>query len=319
MNEDLISMIVPVYNAEKYIRRCIESIQNQTYSNFELILVNDGSKDDSLSLCRKMAAEDGRIIVLDRPNGGASAARNTGLEKMKGQYVVFVDSDDFVSPSYLENLYRAAKQGNYDIVQCTFESTSEPDKMIDSVHYKEADVTEITKVQALNGRRYKVTVWGKIYASHIFEHFRFQEGIIYEDDASYYIFVDKAKKLAVLNETLYFYYMSDNSVMRNNQKDKSTAFMRIYEDRIQYFTERKDQELLEGTYDRFCLVLMLTISGSIVYGNNVADREQFLVMFKKYYLLTMKAKSVGVKDKAMFTCFRIAPHIIGHIIGRLRG
>ena len=85
----------------------------------------------------------------------------------------------------------------------------------------------------------------------------FEEGIIYEDDASYYIFIDRAQKLAKLNETLYFYYMSENSVMRNNKKDKSDAFINIYEERIKYFKENEEKELLEGSYDRFCLVLML--------------------------------------------------------------
>ena len=199
--DELISVIVPVYNAEEYIKRCVESIQNQTYSHFELILVNDGSRDNSLALCQALAAQDERIVVLDRPNGGASAARNTGLAHMRGQYIVFVDSDDYVSPSYLENLHRAAKQGDYDIVQCNLESTFDMDKRLEKVLYRQTDVKEVTKKQALNDRKYKVSVWGKIYSAQLFMDFRFQEGIIYEDDASYYILVDRAKKRAVLNET----------------------------------------------------------------------------------------------------------------------
>ena len=219
--EELISVIVPVYNAEAYIERCVESIQKQTYTNFELILINDGSVDSSLEICKLLASQDERIIVLERPNGGASAARNMGLAYMQGQYTVFVDSDDYVSPSYLENLYRAAKQGNYDIVQCKLENTLDINKPLEAVIYKQEDVDEITKRQALNERKYKVSVCGKIYCSHIFEDFCFKEGIIYEDDASYYIFVNRAQKLATLNETLYFYYMSENSVMRNDKEDKS--------------------------------------------------------------------------------------------------
>lgn len=192
--DELISVIVPVYNAEEYIKRCVESIQNQTYSHFELILVNDGSRDNSLALCQALAAQDERIVVLDRPNGGASAARNTGLAHMRGQYIVFVDSDDYVSPSYLENLHRAAKQGDYDIVQCNLESTFDMDKRLEKVLYRQTDVKEVTKKQALNDRKYKVSVWGKIYSAQLFVDFRFQEGIIYEDDASYYILVDRARE-----------------------------------------------------------------------------------------------------------------------------
>lgn len=313
--DELISVIVPVYNAAPYIERCVKSLQKQTYQNFEIILIDDGSKDNSLELCKALANEDDRIIVLNRPNGGASAARNMGLAYVRGQYVVFADSDDYVSPSYLENLYRAAQQGNYDIVQCNLESTFDTDKRMETVAYSQDDVNEVTKKQALNERKYKVSVWGKIYCSHIFKDFRFQEGIIYEDDASYYIFVDRANRLAVLNETLYYYYMSENSVMRNDKKDKSTAFIGIYEDRIRYFRERNNQELLDGSYDRFCLVLMLSLATSYAHGNNCGDRKQLWTLYKKYYHSTMQAKTIGMKDKLMFTCFRIAPHLVGRIIG----
>lgn len=317
MNE-LISIIIPIYNTEDYIERCVRSIQNQTYKHFELILVNDGSKDNSLEICRYLEKQDDRIIVLNRDNGGASAARNTGLIYVHGLYVVFVDSDDYVSPSYLENLYLAAKQGNYDIVQCNLKSTVEMNMQLDRIIYKSTDVKEVTKVEALNKRKYKVSVCGKIYHSCIFKYFRFQEGIIYEDDASYYVFVDRAKKLAILNETLYFYFMSDNSVMRNDKKNKSMAFVGIYEDRIRYFQERGKQDLLEGSYARFCLVLMLNLSASFVHGNNIADRKFMLTLFRKYYPLVIRSKRVYFKDKVMFIFFRMIPNVMGWIIGKMR-
>lgn len=312
---ELISVIVPVYNAEKYIKKCIESIISQTYQNMELILINDGSKDLSLQICEEFAKKDQRIKVYDRANGGASAARNTGLTKARGDYIVFVDSDDFVTSKYLENLYLAAKIGNYDIVQCDFEEVNNTKLSINNVIFDKMHVQEISKKQALNDRVYKVTIWGKIYSSFLFDDFKFREGEIYEDDASYYIFVDKAKKIAILNETLYYYYMSENSVMRNDKKDKSTAFIGIYEDRIRYFRDRNNQDLLDGSYDRFCLVLMLSLAASYAHGNNCGDRKQLWTLYKKYYHSTMQAKTIGIKDKLMFTCFRIAPHLVGRIIG----
>lgn len=313
--DELISVIVPVYNAAAYIERCVKSIQNQTYTHYELILVNDGSTDNSLEICKTLASQDERIVVLDRPNGGASAARNTGLTKARGDYIVFVDSDDFVTSTYLENLYLAAKIGNYDIVQCNFEEVNNTKLSINNVIFDKMHVQEISKKQALNDRVYKVTIWGKIYSSFLFDDFKFREGEIYEDDASYYIFVDKAKKIAILNETLYYYYMSENSVMRNDKKDKSTAFIGIYEDRIRYFRDRNNQDLLDGSYDRFCLVLMLSLATSYAHGNNCGDRKQLWTLYKKYYHSTMQAKTIGIKDKLMFTCFRIAPHLVGRIIG----
>lgn len=314
---DLISVIVPVYNAETYIERCIESMLNQSYEYFELILVNDGSIDNSLEICKEFASKDNRIVVLDRPNGGPSAARNMGLSNMRGKYVVFADSDDYVSPNYLENLYLAAKQGQYDIVQCNFESTNEINKKSEKVIYKQTDTKEVTKVEALNGRKYKVTAWAKIYSSSIFKDFKF-EGIIHEDDASYYIFVNRAKKLAILNETLYFYYMSENSIMRNNKKDISDAFISIYEERIQYFRENEEKELLEESYDRFCLVLMLNLINSYQNASNVNDRKKWITLFNQYYPLVIKSNSVFFRDKVMFSVFKISLKLVGNIIEKFR-
>lgn len=107
--------------------------------------------------------------------------------------------------------------------------------------------------------------------------------------------------------------------MRNNKKEKSTAFIDIYKDRIAYFSERKNQELLDGTYDRFCLVLMLTYSGSLSNGNNKNDRTKFLRLFRENYPKVMKSPYVSNKDKLMFCCFSICPQIAGRIIGKFRG
>lgn len=316
---ELITVIVPVYNAEKYIRNCVESIQNQTYSDFELILINDGSKDDSLIICNEFACTDQRIVVIDRDNGGASAARNAGLDVAKGSYITFVDSDDYVSCDYLRNLYLAAKEGDFDIVQCNLKSTTDFGFRPGGNKFSKFDVSQITEEQALNKRMYKVTVWGKIYKKYIFDDFHFQEGIIYEDDASYYIFIDRAKRIGLLDETLYYYFMSDNSVMRNNKKEKSTDFIGIYNDRIDYFTRSQNQVLVDGSHSRFCLVLMLLYASSLINGNNINDRDNFIELFRKQYKIVIASKYIGVMDKLMFMCFNFCPQIVGRIIGRLRG
>lgn len=316
--DDLISVIVPVYNLEKYIGRCIESILRQSYVHFELIIVNDGSKDSSLEICKKYAEEDKRIRVVDRLNGGASAARNSALEIMQGKYVVFVDGDDWVSENYLENLYDALKIGNFDIVQCNYLATKEMGVVKACSEFNKRDVLEITKTQALNDGGYKVVIWGKIYSARIFDNFRFKEGTIYEDDASYYIFVNKAKKIAILKETLYYYFLSNDSVMRNEKKEKSIAFIEIYEERMQYFIDRCNYPLLEGTYGRCCKVLIAWTADSIVNHTNINDIAEFIKYFKKYYSKAMKSNYVRKKDKILFVCFNLSPRIVGYVIGRIR-
>ena len=315
--EELISIIIPVYNAEAYIENCITSMLNQTYDNFELILINDGSKDKSLSMCLKYAEQDDRIKVYDKPNGGASSARNLGLKHVKGRYIVFADIDDFASRNYLENLYAAAKEGNYDIVQCNYEIVNNQYQEEKYVGFDKNDVREITKAQALNNRLYKVTLWGKIYSSKLFENFQFKEGIIYEDDASYYIFIDRANKIAVLDETLYYYYMSNNSVMRNNN-EINMDFIEIYNERINYFKKRNNIELLEGTYNRYCLVLMLAYSSCIDSNKNKSNTNRLLDIYKENYIKIKKSKYVSVKDKVMYKIFNISPKLVGKIIRMIR-
>lgn len=315
---DLISIIVPVYNAEKYIKNCINSLLKQTYSNFELILIDDGSIDKSYEICNQFARIDNRIKLYRQKNGGASAARNTGLKYAKGSYLIFVDSDDYVSINYLKNLYLAAKQNDFDVVQCKLKVIYQQINDNLQVEFNSNDVQEISKIEALNERKYKVSVCGKIYKKEIFNGFSFKEGIIYEDDASYYIFVDRAKHIGLLNETLYYYYMSDNSVMRNHNVDKSTAFIDIYHERINYFKNRGNIELMEGTYNRYCLILMLNYSLSISKSINKNDREKFLEEFKKYYSLVVRSENVSKKDKIMFKIFMISPRCVGTLIGMIK-
>lgn len=311
----LISIIVPVYNAARYLEKCVYSLLNQTYTNFELLLINDGSQDNSFDLCCKFEKEDHRIHVHTQHNGGASSARNKGLQLVQGKYIVFVDSDDSVSETYIENLYLAAIFGNFDIVQCQLTTTSQIKKKIPSIPFNTSDVMEITKAKALNGRMYKVSIWGKIYAAHVFDDFRFQEGIIYEDDASYYQLVDRAEKIAVLNEILYCYYLSENSVMRNSDKNFSTEFVGIYEDRIRYFLKKNDECLLDGSRSRFCLVLLCKISKALVKGSNADDINWLLTLFRQNYLKVKKSKYVSRRDKFIFQCFHISPEYIGWLIG----
>lgn len=313
----LVSVIVPVYNADRYLEKCVYSILKQTYENFELLLIDDGSRDHSLSVCYKLAKEDHRIQVFTQQNGGASTARNRGLEAAKGKYIVFADSDDTVSEKYIEHLYLAAVLGGYDIVQCKLKKTSKQMERIPSATFMPSDVQEITKEQALNGRMYKVSVWGKIYSSHIFEDFRFREGIIYEDDASYYQLVDRAERIAVLNEILYYYYLSDNSVMRTPKKEVDTLFVDIYEERIQYFSEKQNQCLLDGSYSCFCLVLMYRISQALLRGSRRDNIDWFVDLFRQSYSKIKRSRYVSGKDKCIYACFKSFPRCMGWIMGFL--
>ena len=120
MEKVKISIIIPIYNVENYLEKCIESALNQTYKNLEIILVNDGSKDKSLDICRKYEFIDNRIILIDKPNAGVWLARYDGIKKATGSYISFMDSDDYIEKDYIEKLYSKAQENDYDIVVCGF-------------------------------------------------------------------------------------------------------------------------------------------------------------------------------------------------------
>lgn len=312
---ELVSVIVPVYNAEKYIDRCIKSIVNQSFSNFELILIDDGSNDKSFDICKKWSKKDKRIKVYSQKNAGASAARNYGLRIMKGEYVVFVDADDWIHSKYIELLYSSIKLGDYDIVQCALKPTIDMEsKLEEAVSFDKKNVKEISKIQALNYRLYKVSVCAKIYKRDIFLNFLFREGAIYEDDASYYIFVYRANKIAILNETLYYYYMSNNSVMRN-EKPLDLAFIDIYKERIEFFRKSGETEFLEGSIARFCLVLLLS------YGGIIQDTDKKKYIWDLYvqgYNQIRNSKYILKRDKILFVFFRRCPNVCTILIKILR-
>lgn len=316
--EELISVIVPVYNVEKYLTSCLESILCQSYKAFEVILVNDGSEDNSLDICRGYEQKDSRFIVIDKTNGGLSSARNAALDICKGKYIVFIDSDDYVSEYLLENLYTAVKSEDYDIVQCDMEIVNDFEQ--DRLHtiYSEKDLKAVSLEQALNERVYKVSAWGKIYKRSIWQELRFKEGIIYEDEDIYYKCLYNASKLAVLREKMYFYRMSEDSIMRNDKPVKSLGFINIFEDRIKFFKEKNEQIYVEGSYVRFCLSVMLFLSKAKVYEHNTEDWNDLWNLYKELFNKVMKLRNVSMADRTIFMLYRVFPNIIGKIIVKVK-
>ena len=318
MNE-LISVIVPVYKVEKYLSRCIDSILGQTYRKFELILVDDGSPDQCGQICDQYLLQDKRVKVIHKKNGGLSSARNCGIENALGKYIVFIDSDDYVSISYLENLYKAIKCTACDIIQCKFAVISSARDKADKLEFSENDIDIITKDEALNQRRFKVCSWGCIYTARLFRELRFTEGIINEDEDLYYRLIYYSNKIGLLNETLYFYYMSENSIMRNVNIDKKIDFVQVNERRIRFFKEKEEYELLEGSYARYCITLMLFLSSAKINKHNLKDVPILWDNFKRNYKFILKAKHIRMFDKIILTCYRWFPTISSIIICKARG
>lgn len=316
MQDTKISVIVPVYNVEKYLSRCLESIINQTYKNLEIIIIDDGSFDNSPEICDFYAQKDNRIEVIHKENGGLSSARNAGVDISTGQYITFVDSDDFIRDNYIEYLHDICIKNKSDIVQCRFEIGSKDD--FSEIDLEKEEVYIYSNIEALCNRKLKVTACAKLYRRDIIKGTKFPIGIINEDDATYYKFIYNASKISITSKKLYYYYQSNNSITRNDLNYKRTDFIDIYIDRIKYFKEKKETILYEKSYERFCLVLMLFYISCKKNKNNKNDKKELLDMYKENLEYVLKSKYTSIRFKVMFIMFRIAPNSCAFIVNKLK-
>lgn len=220
---DMISVIIPVYNVEDYIEECISSVKNQTYSNIEVIIVNDGSKDESISRARTIIGDDSRFIIIDQSNQGLSAARNNGLRMAKGEYYTFVDSDDCLEENMLECLYKAILRDNADVSLCGTTLLINGELKKNEPPYSgivPADEVISDFIYQRNGMIH--SAWGKLFKRSMQSKTVFPVGRLYEDQFVMYNVFSNAK-CAVCNQTSYIYRIRSNSIITAKDNiDKKT-------------------------------------------------------------------------------------------------
>lgn len=218
MSQPLVSIIVPIYKVEPYLRRCLDSIVNQTYTNLEIILVDDGSPDGCPQICDEYAAKDNRIVVIHKENGGLSDARNAGLDICKGEYISFVDSDDWVDEKYIETLLDLAIKENADIAIGEHQKIYENQPPLKKQKLPKKTLTSQSALKILFQRKILsfILSWGKIYHKHLFEDLRFPKGKFHEDEFTTYSIIHKASKIIYTSKILYFYHQRANSIMSSS-------------------------------------------------------------------------------------------------------
>ena len=239
-----VSIIVPVYNAEKYLKKCLNSICCQTHENLEIILINDGSTDDSANICKQFQSKDKRIIYIEKENEGQGKARNTGLENMTGKYVSFVDSDDYIDINMIKILLAVAYEYNADMVQCKFlevDINSEVNfKVVDEINDKQI----ISRDFVFENIKYErilcnytddIISCNKLIRKDLITNMRFPEDIYYEDKHLMFRLRHKANKIIYVNNYLYYYVQSPNSTMRNGiDKKRLKSSFRVSEELLDY-------------------------------------------------------------------------------------
>lgn len=254
-----ISVIVPVYKVEAFLHRCVDSILNQTYSDFQLILVDDGSPDNCGAICEAYAARDSRIHVIHQENGGLSAARNTGidyaLENTDSQWLAFVDSDDWVHPRYLQYLLEAAEKESCRISACGFyRSTGEPIP-------EDAEAIPVTmEAEDYYCGQYHggitAVAWNKLYHRSLFEKLRYPVGKLHEDEFTTYKAIFAAERIGVTPVRLYAYYQNPNGIMNAQWSPKRVHMLEAFDQQIAFARETGRDRLLfkalEGSIYSIC-------------------------------------------------------------------
>lgn len=273
----MISIIIPVYNLEKYIGNCIESIKNQTYQDFELILVNDGSTDNSLYICKKYAESDHRIRVFSKENGGQSSARNLGLKNIRGEWVMFIDGDDYLVQSALENLTKIHQKvgDSIDILQYGFQEQYESGKETDNYDINEEleilidKKHKFNKILELGGEA--ISPCTKLIKASLLTDITFIEGIIMEDeDFSPRLFL-KSVSVAYTKYKPYVYIRRENSTITSKFSTKRLSIIPIMNNRFHLMEDNGIEDLIPKFRIKYILSLMILSLAAL----GVRDKRSF--------------------------------------------
>lgn len=257
----MISVVIPIYNAEKYIKRCLESVMAQTYEDIEIILVNDGSIDSSYKLCEEISERDKRIRIINQENMGVSVARNQGLEDCKGEYVIFVDSDDYLKSNMIEVLYKNIRINEADYVICDYITVKEgllieSEQVIDYGSYKDTEIKEIIRNMIGGGKLFS-SVWRGIYKKDIIidNHIEFKQMKFAEDMLFNFEYLLNCNKVTVIDDKLYFYVENSSSALNRTKLDILETGKIPYEMNKLLFRYKMIEEYKEEYFQEIILMI----------------------------------------------------------------
>ncbi len=319
-NKPLISVVVPVYNVELYLDRCVKSVLSQSFNDFELILVDDGSTDKSGFICDEWEKKDGRIIVLHKKNGGLSDARNFGVKESRAPFVTFIDSDDFVSNDYLSYLYDLVISNNADVSMCKFVSTSDND-FCKPINQDSEDTIKVSDAKECCIRfcrdvQYCVAVC-KLYRTNLVSAYSFPKGRVHEDAATVGKILYGAKYIAVGSRVLYGYYQNPKSIMHSPSAKRLEDQLWAVTENALFFTEKKESDIAKAAWDQVAYVLINDgvqrhiLNNKIlrmyynIYRRNVQNKFKRLEVFLAiniYFLYRVyrKSRAIMCRVKSLF-------------------
>jgi len=291
--DDLISVIVPVYNVAKYLRTCLVSIQKQTYKNLEIILVDDGSTDGSQKICDEFTHTDDRFICIHKKNGGLSDARNEGIKLASGKYGILVDSDDYIHRDSVRILYKNLVETDSDLSIGNYRRVK-PDENVDLEGNPDNRITEYGTCDALkelceleynyftaNHIQQFTSAWNKLYKIELLKEIAFPKGKVFEDVATAHLFIGASAKTVYTEAILYFYLIREGSISR--VAVKNTDMISAFENRIDYFKSKGFEEFLPNTYSTYLTVLMRTHTHLIETPDSPVIKKEIMAKIHDVY------------------------------------
>ena len=304
-----ISIIVPVYKVEPYIHKCIDSILNQTFKDFELILVDDGSPDNCGKICDDYAKKDSRVIVIHKENGGQSTARNRGLDVARGDYIGFIDSDDYIEPDMYELLYNMCIENNCDISNCSSTIYFKNKTVVNGGHGLLIHNRKEAMKVATEGILYDECLWTKLIKRELFEGLRIPNGIAYEDTAFTYKLIDKSERVCCMGVAKYNYIKRDESTMDRAIKDVKIDAVLVYEEMYKF---------MEKKYPELCDLVALKLANNTMRVMNLMIRQADFNKYKQSYMKiakilnrrfnrTIRSKEYPMKVKILLAANKVSP------------
>lgn len=310
--KSIISVIVPVYNVEMYLKKCINSILNQTLKKLEIILVDDGSTDNSGIICDEYKFIDKRIKVIHKENGGLSSARNIGIDNATGDYLAFIDSDDWIEPNMIEVLFDMLEKNDSDISICEFIKCY--DENVQPIQ-EEIKIEIFNNIDALkklydeNKGIYMTIACNKLYKRNLLEKVRFPLGKIHEDEFFIYKVLYEANKISYINRKMYYYRQRENSIMNSRLTKKRLDAFQAFDERIEFIKNKiNDKELYSmsiSSYYKFIIAFYILYKKDNY--NDYITIKQIKVKANEIYKIYFKISKESLKLKIIYSSFYINP------------
>ena len=317
----VISVIVPIYKVEPYLRKCIDSVLAQTFTDFELILVDDGSPDNCGAICDEYAAKDNRIRVIHQENRGLSAARNAGIDwafaNSDSQWLTFIDSDDMVSPDFLAKMISATEQAHADLCVCDFLSVfpagkEEKDTLV--IPERVSTGSALLEEGVIYSNWHFVISCNKLYRKQIFDDIRFPVGYIHEDEAIIHRVLGAARNVICIKDQLYYYYRRTGSITGTGKSIKSTDYLFSLADRIQYAKQHRLPNLFAESLNLYQSFLKYTALPLLLDANEGDMHISRSARSTRAVLPNLLCSSrMTLREKARITLFSLLPSLYLHI------